>query len=93
MAETVSPVAAQPTAAAGPSEGRSRFEVFTYDDRTVRWFVVATTLWGFIGMLVGAVIALQLAWPEANVGPYFTFGRRSTTARSGSARPGCSRTP
>ena len=74
MAEIALP-APLTSAPGGSREGRSRFEVFTYDDRIVRWFVVATTLWGFVGMLVGAVIALQMAWPEANVGPYFTFGR------------------
>jgi len=47
-----------------------------YDDAIVKKFVFATVLWGAVGMLVGVIIALQLAhWP-ANLGlPYTTFGR------------------
>ncbi len=54
---------------------RSRFEVFSYDDAIVRMFVIATVIWGFVGMLVGALIALQLPFPEANLGEYLSFGR------------------
>lgn len=47
-----------------------------YDDKIVKYFVIATLLWGIVGMLVGVVIALQLVWPAANeLGRYFTFGR------------------
>jgi cbb3-type cytochrome c oxidase subunit I len=46
-----------------------------FDDQVVRMFVLATAIWGFVGMLVGALIALQLPWWEANLGPYLTFGR------------------
>jgi cytochrome c oxidase cbb3-type subunit I/II len=47
-----------------------------YDDDIVRKFFIATVLWGVVGMLVGVIIALQLAWPAANGGnPYTTFGR------------------
>jgi cytochrome c oxidase cbb3-type subunit I/II len=47
-----------------------------YDDDIVRKFFIATVLWGLVGMLVGAVLALQLVWPAANGGlPYTTFGR------------------
>jgi cytochrome c oxidase cbb3-type subunit I/II len=38
-------------------------------------FVWATMIWGIVGMLVGVVIALQLAWWPSNVGEHFTFGR------------------
>ena len=76
MADPIpAPPAAAPASRVAADEGRSRFEVFTYDDRIVRWFVLATVLWGFVGMLVGALIALQLPFPEANIGPYLTFGR------------------
>jgi cbb3-type cytochrome c oxidase subunit I len=64
--------AAAPTTEAAPG---SRFEVFSYDDQVVRWFVIATAIWGFVGMLVGALIALQLPFPEANLGEYLSFGR------------------
>jgi cytochrome c oxidase cbb3-type subunit I/II len=46
-----------------------------YDDGIVKQFVVAIVLWAIVGMTVGAVIALQLAWWPANLGPYLTFGR------------------
>jgi cbb3-type cytochrome c oxidase subunit I len=54
---------------------RSNIDIFSYDERIVRLFVYATMLWGAIGMAVGALIALQLPFPEANFGEYFTFGR------------------
>src|SRR5215207_8594992 len=50
-------------------------ESIRYDDATVRKFVTATVVWGAVGMLVGLWCALQLALPELNIGPYFTFGR------------------
>ena len=59
----------------GTAPDASRFEVFTYDDRIVRQFVIATTVWGFVGMLVGALLALQLPFPGANLGEYLSFGR------------------
>ena len=47
-----------------------------YDDDVVKKFVIATVIWGAVGMLVGAILALQLAWWPANLGvPYTTFGR------------------
>ncbi|MEL6545037.1 MAG: cbb3-type cytochrome c oxidase subunit I, partial [Myxococcota bacterium] len=54
----------------------STLERFSYDDAIVRKFVWATLIWGVVAMLVGATIALQLAWPAANMGLSFTtFGR------------------
>ncbi len=50
-------------------------ETVRYDDAVVRKFVIATVVWGIVGMLVGVVIALQLAWFPANQTEYFTFGR------------------
>ncbi len=52
-----------------------KMETFAYDDAIVRKFVLATVGWGIVGMLVGVVIALQLAWWPANLGPYLSFGR------------------
>jgi len=46
-----------------------------YMDGPIRYGVIATTLWAIVGLLVGVVIAAQLAWPELNFGPYFSFGR------------------
>ncbi len=49
---------------------------FTYDDDIVRKFMVASFVWGLIGMLVGLLIALQLANPIFNFGlPITSFGR------------------
>jgi cytochrome c oxidase cbb3-type subunit I len=47
-----------------------------YSDTTVRLFALAAVLWGVVGMLVGVVIAAQLAWPQLNFGiPWLSFGR------------------
>ncbi len=60
----------------GPAAHASpRMEQVTYDDRIVRWFVYATMVWGAVGMLVGLIIALQIAWWPANVHEVLTFGR------------------
>jgi len=53
----------------------TRLDSFSYDDDIVRKFLVATFVWGFIGMLVGLIIAIQLGVPSLNFGPYLTFGR------------------
>ena len=50
-------------------------EPSTYNYAVVRQFTVMTVVWGIVGMLVGVVIAAQLAWPELNFGPYFHYGR------------------
>src|ERR1700760_3239462 len=47
-----------------------------YNDKVVRQFTVATIVWGIVGMLVGAFIAAQLAWPALNFDlPYLSYGR------------------
>jgi cytochrome c oxidase cbb3-type subunit I/II len=47
-----------------------------YDDKIVKMFLGATILWGAVGMLVGVIIALQIAYWPANLGlPWTTFGR------------------
>ena len=48
----------------------------TYNDTVVRQFAVMTIVWGLVGMLVGVVIAAQLAWPALNFDvPWLTYGR------------------
>ncbi|MFZ6642548.1 cytochrome-c oxidase, cbb3-type subunit I [Undibacterium sp. TC4M20W] len=48
----------------------------TYNYRVVRQFSVMAVVWGVIGMLVGVVIASQLAWPEFLGGiPWLSYGR------------------
>ena len=47
-----------------------------YNDTVVRQFAVMTVVWGVVGMLVGVIIAAQLAWPELSFGiPWLTYGR------------------
>ena len=54
----------------------STIEHFSYDNRIVKNFAVATIIWGIVGMLVGVLIASQLFAPVMNLGnQYTTFGR------------------
>jgi cytochrome c oxidase cbb3-type subunit 1 len=47
-----------------------------YNDRVVRQFAVMTVVWGLVGMLVGVLIAAQMAWPALNFDlPWLTFSR------------------
>jgi cytochrome c oxidase cbb3-type subunit 1 len=47
-----------------------------YSDAVVRLFALAAVVWGVVGMLVGVIIAAQLAWPELNLGiPFLSYGR------------------
>ncbi len=48
----------------------------TYNDKVVTQFAVMTIVWAIVGMLVGVVIAAQLAWPALNFDvPYLTYSR------------------
>jgi cytochrome c oxidase cbb3-type subunit 1 len=48
----------------------------TYNYRVVRQFAIMTVIWGIVGMLVGVVIAAQMAWPVLNLDiPWLTFSR------------------
>jgi cytochrome c oxidase cbb3-type subunit 1 len=46
-----------------------------YMDEVIRYGTIATMFWGVVGLLVGVVVALQLAWPDLNIEPWFNFGR------------------
>ncbi len=47
-----------------------------YSDTVVRLFSLAAVVYGIVGMLVGVIIAAQLAWPELNFGiPWLSYGR------------------
>jgi cytochrome c oxidase cbb3-type subunit 1 len=46
-----------------------------YNDTIVRYGVVAIVFWGVVGLLVGVVVALQMAWPQFNIEPWLSFGR------------------
>src|SRR5690606_36473506 len=57
------------------TQGR-KLETFSYDDKIVRYFVIATVIWGAIAMLLGITIAFQMAEYRLNLGlPWTTFGR------------------
>jgi len=47
----------------------------TYMDGPIRYGSIATMFWGVVGLLVGVVVALQLAYPDLNIEPWFNFGR------------------
>jgi len=53
-----------------------QIEKFSYDNKIVRNFGVATIVWGITGMTVGLLAAIQLFWPFMNFETqYTTFGR------------------
>lgn len=54
-----------------------------YNDEIVKKFTIAALFWGVVGMLVGLVIALQMAFPDLNFEPYFSFGRLRPVHTSG----------
>jgi cytochrome c oxidase cbb3-type subunit I/II len=49
---------------------------FNYDNKTVKYFIWATLIWGTVALIVGLLAASQLAMPKLNFGIEFTsFGR------------------
>lgn len=46
-----------------------------YNYAIVRLFTLATMFWGVVGLLMGVLIASQMAFPELNIEPLFSFGR------------------
>jgi cytochrome c oxidase cbb3-type subunit I/II len=51
-------------------------QTFSYDNRIVRNFAIASVGWGFIGMLVGLLVAFELVYPSWNLSlPFTTYGR------------------
>ena len=47
-----------------------------YNYKVVRQFSVAAVIWGAVGMLVGVIIAAQLAFPDLTYGiPWLSYGR------------------
>ena len=51
-------------------------ETFSYDNKIVKNFAVATILWGAVGMLVGVIVAFQMFIPELNFGNQYTVFSR-----------------
>ena len=64
-----------PSTSAAPPGAETLTDTVTYNDKVVRQFLLATVLWGVVGMLVGLIIASQLAWPQLNLLPELSFGR------------------
>jgi cytochrome c oxidase cbb3-type subunit 1 len=59
-------------------------EAVSYFDEVIRYGVIATMFWGIVGMLVGVVIALQMAFPILNLDlPWTSFGRLRPLHTSG----------
>ncbi len=51
-------------------------EKFSYDNQIVKLFIIATVVWGIVGMTVGLLIAFQIYLPWLNFDfQYITFGR------------------
>ncbi len=56
--------------------GGGALEGFYYDNKVVKAFMIATVIFGVVGMLAGLTAAVQLFLPAANFElPYTTFGR------------------
>ncbi len=50
-------------------------EKFSYDNKIVKYFALATAAWGLVGFTVGLLIATQMILPQMNLGQYLSFGR------------------
>jgi cytochrome c oxidase cbb3-type subunit 1 len=51
-------------------------QVIDYNYRVVRQFSIMAVVWGIVGMLVGVLIAAQMAWPVLGFEiPWLSFGR------------------
>ncbi len=46
-----------------------------YNDWIARWFVGASVVWSLVALLLGVIVALELAWAGANLHPILAFGR------------------
>ncbi len=55
---------------------QSNTSAVDYNMNVVRQFTVMTVIWGFVGTLVGVLIAAQLIWPALNFDtPWLTYSR------------------
>tara|TARA_R110002110_G_C13469647_1_gene720033 strand:+ start:16190 stop:17617 length:1428 start_codon:yes stop_codon:yes gene_type:complete len=54
----------------------NQVEDISYHYKTVKQFTIMAVVWGIVGMLVGVIIAAQLAWPALNFDiPWLSYGR------------------
>lgn len=52
------------------------YPTIKFNDRVTLQFSVMAVVWGIVGMLVGVIIAAQLAWPALNFDlPFLTYSR------------------
>ena len=60
--------------------GGGQMRTIEYEDRTVRWFMTASIVWGIVGMTLGALIAFQLNFWQMNGKflEWITFGKFQT---------------
>lgn len=59
-----------------PKSRGQNLETFAYDNTIVKLFMIASVIFGIVGMLVGLTAAIQLFYPIFNFDlPYTTFGR------------------
>ncbi|MBK1828990.1 cytochrome-c oxidase, cbb3-type subunit I [Haloferula rosea] len=58
------------------STATAKTTTITYDDKTVRQFMIFSIIWGVVGMLVGVICATQLSWWQMNgkFVEWITFG-------------------
>ena len=53
-----------------------QLEKFSYDNKIVRNFLVATAIFGLVGFLVGLLLAIEMFWPRISGDlPILSFGR------------------
>ena len=58
------------------SATQTRAAPAAFFDGPVRAFAFMAVIWGVVGMLVGVIIAAQLAWPDITAGiPWLSYGR------------------
>ena len=48
---------------------------FSYDDRIVRMFALATMVWALVATLAGLIVAILLVMPQLTIVEYISFGR------------------
>lgn len=53
----------------------SQNDTFSYDDKIVKSFAIATAFWGIVGMTAGLYAALELIFPSLNFIAEISFGR------------------
>ncbi len=71
---TLKTIAPATTAHSAYNSGFYNYGFYNY--RVVHQFSIMTVVWGIVGMLVGVLIAAQLAWPALNFNiPWLNFGR------------------